>query len=117
MDFDALYVVSLIHERAEFLALGISNMLTIQPVENIVLGGKITSLGDGFLHIVRESVERVGYPKLWTMYTCTIPKFQRTSAPLVRYCTILKSVQTLVLLLPAELSLSVDHSCYLISLY
>ncbi|MBQ2785022.1 MAG: ROK family protein [Oscillospiraceae bacterium] len=72
LDFDALCskyregdgaTVSFLNERAELLAMGISNMLTIQPVENVVLGGKITLLGDEFLNAVRESVRNIGYRK------------------------------------------------------
>lgn len=72
MDYDKLCemyqagdpnAVSLINQRSELLALGISNMLTIEPVENIVLGGEITTLGDGFLCAVRESVNNIGYRK------------------------------------------------------
>lgn len=51
---------TLIREKAELLAMGISNMLTMQPVKWILLGGGIEALGPDFLEEMKNAAGQVG---------------------------------------------------------
>lgn len=62
--------VSLLEEKAQLLAVGISNMITMQPVENIVLGG-CDVFGEDFLEAVRKAVEQRGFRKYMNRLTVT----------------------------------------------
>ena len=53
-----------IRQKADALAMGISNMLTMHPVQQIVLGGEIRKLGQPFLEALRDSMQRVGFRRL-----------------------------------------------------
>lgn len=64
-------VQKIIHEKARLLAVGISNMLAMQPVMHIVLGGSIPLLGDGFLEAVREAIQLYGFRKYMNRITVT----------------------------------------------
>lgn len=73
MDFDTLcqryqeqdpQIVALIQEKCDILAVGISNMLAMQPLKEIVLGGEIRKLGEPFLNTLRESMKRNGFYKV-----------------------------------------------------
>jgi predicted NBD/HSP70 family sugar kinase len=73
MDFDTLcqryqeqdpQIVALIQEKSDILAVGISNMLAMQPLKEIVLGGEIRKLGEPFLNTLRESMKRNGFYKV-----------------------------------------------------
>ena len=64
-------ITELMKEKARLLAVGISNLLTVQPVKHIVLGGKIQLLGDGFLEEVRTAVEGSGFQKYMNQLTVT----------------------------------------------
>lgn len=55
--------VQLISEKARLLALGISNMLAMQPVAHIVIGGGIEQLGEGFLEVLRKHMKTTGLRK------------------------------------------------------
>ena len=57
-------ITALIRDKADILAVGISNMLAMQPMKQIVLGGEIRKLGEGFLDTLRESIRRNGFYKL-----------------------------------------------------
>lgn len=57
-------VAEFIRSRAELLAIGISNMLTMQPVQQIVLGGEIRQLGERFLDVLRNCISNVGFRRL-----------------------------------------------------
>lgn len=59
----------LISEKAGILALGISNMLTMQPVTHIVIGGEIVKLGDRFLAELRKYMKTVGLRKFMDRVT------------------------------------------------
>ena len=52
--------VALITEKAVQLAVGINNALTMHPTEHIIIGGKITDLGDSFLSILAQQIRTVG---------------------------------------------------------
>lgn len=56
-------IVRLISEKARLLALGISNMLAMQPMPHIVIGGGIEQLGDGFLQALQQSIRTTGMRK------------------------------------------------------
>lgn len=56
-------VTAFIEEKAALLAVGISNMLAMQPVRHIVIGGEITRLGDAFLDTLRKTVKTTGLRK------------------------------------------------------
>lgn len=43
------------------LAVGINNMINMMNPEAIILGGKITELGDEFLRILRKKIEKVSF--------------------------------------------------------
>lgn len=51
---------ALIHQKAELLAMGISNMLTMQPVKWVLLGGGIEALGSDFLEEMKRITGQVG---------------------------------------------------------
>jgi len=53
----------LLREKAALLALGISNMLAMQPVSHIVIGGGIEALGEPFLDALRQSIRATGLRK------------------------------------------------------
>ena len=72
-------VVSFIEEKAALLAVGISNMLAMQPVNHIVIGGKITRLGDAFLDALREAVQTTGLRKY--MDRVTLSRSHNTTDP------------------------------------
>lgn len=55
--------IAFIQQKADLLAVGISNMLTMQPVKQIVLGGQIRQLGEPFLTALQNSVKRIGFRK------------------------------------------------------
>ena len=72
MDFEALCalyraddpeITRIVNEKAMLVAVGISNMLTMQPVRHVILGGQIMLLGEKFLTAVRENISRVGFRK------------------------------------------------------
>lgn len=56
-------LIGLISEKARLLALGISNMLTMQPVTHIVIGGDIVKLGEDFLTVLQGHIKTVGLRK------------------------------------------------------
>lgn len=56
-------ILGLIREKAELLALGISNMLAMQPVSHVVIGGGIEELGQPFLEALRQSIRTTGLRK------------------------------------------------------
>ena len=56
-------LMGLIREKAELLALGISNMLAMQPVEHVVIGGGIEALGEPFLEALEQSIQTIGLRK------------------------------------------------------
>lgn len=56
-------ILGLIREKAELLALGISNMLAMQPVSHVVIGGGIEGLGQPFLEALRRSIRTTGLRK------------------------------------------------------
>lgn len=53
-------VTELIDEKAYQLAIGINNVLCMQPTERIIIGGKIKALGPDFLVCLRRKVSMVG---------------------------------------------------------
>jgi len=53
-------VVQLINHKAQILAVGISNMLAMQPVQHVILGGNIIMLGESFLKEVRHVLKQRG---------------------------------------------------------
>ncbi len=53
-------VRALIGQKAELLAMGISNMLTMQPVKWVLLGGGIEALGSDFLEEMKRVTGQVG---------------------------------------------------------
>lgn len=56
-------VVALVNAKAPLLAVGISNMIAMQPVTHVVLGGGIEKLGDNFLKAVQDAVSTTGIRK------------------------------------------------------
>lgn len=64
-------VVQLISRKAELLAVGISNMLAMQPVQHIILGGDITMLGDSFLEEVQLVMKKRGLRRYLDRVTVT----------------------------------------------
>lgn len=64
-------VVQLIRHKAELLAVGISNMLAMQPVQHIILGGDITMLGDSFLEEVQLVMKKRGLRRYLDRVTVT----------------------------------------------
>ncbi len=67
-------VVALMENKAQLLAVGISNMLTMQPVEHIVIGGAICQFGDDFLWAVRNAVQALGFRKYMNLLKITYTK-------------------------------------------
>jgi predicted NBD/HSP70 family sugar kinase len=61
-------------EKATQLAFGISNLLALQPVTHIVLGGSIEKLGDRFLETVYRSAMEVGFRKYIKRVTLSYTK-------------------------------------------
>ncbi len=53
-------IAALIDEKARLLAFGISNMLMVQPVTKIVLGGGIEVLGEGFIEALKKHLGAAG---------------------------------------------------------
>lgn len=53
-------VVQLINHKAQILAVGISNMLAMQPVQHVILGGDIITLGEAFLKEVQHVLKQRG---------------------------------------------------------
>jgi len=53
-------IVKLIDEKTRLLAFGISNMLMVQPVTKIVIGGGIEVLGDGFIESLKRHLPSAG---------------------------------------------------------
>ncbi len=64
----------LISEKAEILALGISNMLTMQPVTHIVIGGEVIKLGERFLAELRKHMKAVGLRKFMDRVTVSFSR-------------------------------------------
>ena len=64
-------VVQLISHKAELLAVGISNMLAMQPVQHIILGGDITMLGESFLEEVQLVMKKRGLRRYLDRVTVT----------------------------------------------
>ena len=64
----------LISEKAGILALGISNMLTMQPVPHIVIGGEVIKLGDRFLAELRKHMKTVGLRKFMDRVTVSFSR-------------------------------------------
>lgn len=60
---EAPEIVALVNEKAPLLAIGISNMLAMQPVSHVVLGGGIEKLGEPFLKAVQDAVRTTGIRK------------------------------------------------------
>lgn len=56
-------VRKVMHDKADLIAIGINNMLVMQPVTHVVLGGSIARLGDEFLQEVRSRVQDTGFRK------------------------------------------------------
>ncbi len=54
-------IESFVNDKAQLLALGISNMLTMQPLEYVVLGGEIRKLGEKFLDAVKQCAGTIGF--------------------------------------------------------
>ena len=67
-------ITALINSKARLLAVGISNMLAMQPVTHIVLGGSIEKLGDGFLEALREAIGSFGFRKYMNRVTVTFTR-------------------------------------------
>lgn len=57
-------VTGLLDEKAAQIAIGISNMLTMQPSSLVLIGGPIKNLGGGFLEAVRKAAKTSGFRKL-----------------------------------------------------
>jgi len=57
------HIVQLLQEKALLLTVGIRNMLAMQPVTQVILGGKIALLGDEFLETVRTFFQEKGSRK------------------------------------------------------
>lgn len=55
---------ALVCEKAEMLAIGLNNMLAIQPMKQIVIGGIICGLGPKFLEDLRRSIQYTGFRKV-----------------------------------------------------
>lgn len=51
-------IADLLREKALLLAVGIHNMLAMQPVPHVILGGKAPMLGPDFLSAVQDCLER-----------------------------------------------------------
>lgn len=66
--------VALLENKAQLLAVGISNMLTMQPVQHIVIGGAVCQFGDDFLWAVRSAVQALGFRKYMNLLTVTYTK-------------------------------------------
>lgn len=64
-------IVTLMAEKARLLAVGISNMLAMQPVRHVVLGGGVEQLGEGFLEQLREAIQAQGFRKYMNPLTIT----------------------------------------------
>ena len=56
-------ITALVKEKADILSMGISNMLAMQPMQHIVIGGEIRRLGQPFLDALRESIKHNGFRK------------------------------------------------------
>ena len=56
-------VTALLQEKARLLAVGISNMLAMQPVTHIVVGGGIEQLGQSFLDALQKAIGSTGLRK------------------------------------------------------
>lgn len=64
-------IAALMSEKARLTAVGISNMLSVYPISDIVLGGGVERLGDKFLNEVRENIKQVGFRKVMDDVTVT----------------------------------------------
>ena len=53
-------MIQLINQKAQLLAVGISNMLAMQPVQNVIIGGDIIMLGEPFLEEVQHVMKQRG---------------------------------------------------------
>lgn len=67
-------ITALINSKAQLLTVGISNMLAMQPVTHIVLGGSIEKLGEGFLEALRKAAESFGFRKYMNRVTVTFTR-------------------------------------------
>lgn len=50
-------LAQLLREKAQLLSVGIHNMLSMQPVSHVILGGEIEQLGPDFLALVQTSLQ------------------------------------------------------------
>ena len=64
-------IVELMQEKASLLAVGMSNMLAMQPVRHVVLGGGIEQLGEGFLEMLRNAIQMQSFRKYTNRLTIT----------------------------------------------
>lgn len=55
---------AMIKEKTELLAVAISNMLAMRPLDHVIIGGDIEQLGDAFLEEMRETAKTVGFRRL-----------------------------------------------------
>ena len=62
-------ILGLIREKAGLLALGISNMLAMQPVSHVVIGGGIEGLGQPFLDALWQNIRTTGLRKYMDQVT------------------------------------------------
>lgn len=64
-------IVEMLREKARLLAVGISNMMAMQPVYHVILGGGIEQLGERFLIMLRDAVKAQSFRKYMNRLTIT----------------------------------------------
>lgn len=70
-------VTALLQEKARLLAVGISNMLAMQPVTHIVVGGGIEQLGRPFLDALQQAIGSTGLRKYMDRVTVSYTRNTR----------------------------------------
>lgn len=64
-------ILEMLQEKARLLAVGISNMVAMQPVCHVILGGGIEQLGERFLTMLRQAIKAQSFRKYMNRLTIT----------------------------------------------
>jgi len=63
-----------VEENARYLGIGISNTIKMFSPEIVIIHGKVTEFGEGYLKIVREAVRKSTFPKVGDGYNIQFSK-------------------------------------------
>lgn len=67
-------ITALLEEKAQLLALGIRNMLAMQPVRHIILGGQLCRLGEPFRQLLNQCIPQAGLGKYMEQVTVSLSR-------------------------------------------